>query len=106
MPFILDGVTQKRRNVPGARSYVSVDGKQGKREGGNSCGKLTGLLLFVTPACPRAGWHATLQPSLAPTPAWPVLDHRLSQRAPGDLVKRRGCSTMLHVCETQVVQKD
>lgn len=90
--------------VPGVTCQLMVSGGRGRGE--NSFGKLTGLLLFVTPAHPRADWHVNLRPSLAPTSTWPVLDHRLSQRAPGDLVKRRGCRTMLHMCETQVVQKD
>lgn len=41
--------------MPDAKSSVTVDGEQQKREQENSLGKLTGLLLSVT-----AGWSATL----------------------------------------------
>lgn len=88
--------------VPGV-TYQLIVSRGGGRGEDNSFGKLTGLLLFVTAACPRAGWSATPQPSLTPTPTWPVTE---SQIKPKGTWRPHEEEQMLQICETQVLQKE
>lgn len=97
--FILDCVTWKRKNVPRPRSYVSVDGEQGKRErwgwqlwGADGAGHICNCWML------QPVWGTTLPPSLPPQLAQ-SLNHRASQRACGDLMKRsKSCKYVKHWC--------
>ena len=90
--------------VPGVTSQLIVRRERGRGEN-SSVGKLMGLLLLVAAVCPRAGWSAAPRPSLPPTQLGWSRGCRLGWGARGDLVKTRGYSTMLQMCEKRVLKK-